>query len=56
MTLTGVPANAQNLIVNATVMRSPFVILVTFQEQLVSGPSDGYSVKFVFKVPVESNP
>ncbi|MBD0360840.1 MAG: hypothetical protein ICV56_09045 [Nitrososphaeraceae archaeon] len=51
VTLTGVPANADNLVMNATLNRA-----FTFnQETTVSSPSEGDVVKFVFRVPSETN-
>ena len=53
VTLTGVPANAPALEVNATIA-APF--FADAQEQIVSSPSDGDVVSFVFKVPSETSP
>jgi hypothetical protein len=47
VTLTDVPANAEALEVNATLNRDGAIL----QEQIVSSPSEGDTLKFVFKVP-----
>jgi hypothetical protein len=50
VTLTGVPANAADLEVNATLNRDG----ATTQEKIVSSPSEGDTVKFVFRLPSET--
>jgi hypothetical protein len=50
ITLTGVPANAENLVMNITLTQG-FASTGDRQFQLVSSPSEGEVVKFVFKVP-----
>jgi len=51
VTLTGVPANAEALEVNATLNRNGAIL----QEQIVSSPSEGDTLKFVFTVPSGTN-
>jgi hypothetical protein len=51
VTLTGVPANADNLVMNATLNRA----FALTQETTVSSPSEGDVVKFVFTVPSGTN-
>jgi hypothetical protein len=52
VTLTGpVPANAENLVMNATLNRA----FALTQETTVSSPSEGDIVKFVFTVPSGTN-
>jgi len=56
VTLTGVPANAEDLILNVTIMRLPFFVSVSeTQIKTVSSPSEGETVKFVLTVPAGSN-
>jgi len=56
VTLTGVPANAEDLEVNATIIRMPFSVQVSeTQIKTVTSPTNGDTVKFVFKVPAGSN-
>ena len=56
VTLTGVPANAEDLEVNATIIRMPFFVQVSeTQIKTVTSPTNGDTVKFVFKVPAGSN-
>ncbi len=49
VTLTGVPANAEELVVNATLFGPNY--FAVYQEKTVSSPSEGEVVKLVFKVP-----
>ena len=51
VTLTGVPANAEALEVNATLNRNGAIL----QEQIVSSPSEGDTLKLVFTVPSGTN-
>ena len=51
VTLTNVPANAEALEVNATLNRNGAIL----QEQIVSSPSEGDTLKFVFTVPSGTN-
>ena len=51
VTLTEVPANAEALEVNATLNRNGAIL----QEQIVSSPSEGDTLKFVFTVPSGTN-
>jgi hypothetical protein len=51
VTLTDVPANAVALEVNATLNRNGAIL----QEQTVSSPSEGDTLKFVFTVPSGTN-
>jgi hypothetical protein len=51
VTLTGVPANADNLVMNATLNRA----FALTQETTVSSPSEGDVVKFLFTVPSGTN-
>ncbi len=51
VTLTGVPANAEALEVNATLNRDGAIL----QEKIVSSPSEGDTLKFVFRVPSGTN-
>ena len=53
VTLTGVPANADNLVMNATLFGPNY--LAGYQETTVSSPSTGDVVKFVFRVPSGGN-
>jgi hypothetical protein len=46
VTLTGVPANADNLILNATLNRAS----ASSDETIVSSPSEGDTVKFVLRL------
>jgi hypothetical protein len=56
VTLTDVPANAGDLIMNVTIIRSPLFIPVSeTQIKTVSSPSDGDTVNFAFRVPAGSN-
>ena len=56
VTLTGVPANAEDLEMNVTIMRLPFFVAVSeTQIKTVSSPSEGETVKFVLTVPSGSN-
>jgi hypothetical protein len=56
MTLTGVPANAEDLEVNATIIRMPFFVIVSnFPVETVTSPTNGDTVKFVLTVPAGSN-
>ncbi len=50
VTLTGVPANAEDLIMNVTIDRSWYDI------KTVSSPTNGETVKFVVTVPLQTNP
>ncbi len=47
MTLIDVPDNAEDLIMNATLNRDR----AFYQEEIVSSPTEGDTVKFVFTVP-----
>jgi hypothetical protein len=51
VTLTGVPTNADNLVMNATLNRA----FALTQETTVSSPSEGDVVKFLFTVPSGTN-
>jgi len=51
VTLTGVPANADNLLMNATLNRA----FALTQETTVTSPSEGDVVKFVVTVPSGRN-
>jgi hypothetical protein len=51
VTLTDVPANAEDLEMNATLNRDGALL----QEKIVSSPSEGDKVRFVFRVPSETN-
>jgi hypothetical protein len=53
VTLIGVPANAEDLVVNATIFGPNY--FAGYQETTVSSPSEGDTVKFVFKVPAGGN-
>jgi hypothetical protein len=53
VTLIGVPANAEDLVVNATLFGPNY--FAGYQETTVSSPSEGEVVKFVFKVPAGGN-
>lgn len=56
VTLTGVPANAEDLEVNATIIRMPFFVIVSnFPVETVTSPTNGDTVKFVLTVPAGSN-
>ena len=56
VTLTGVPANAPDVEVNASIMRMPFFVTVSnYGIETVTSPSNGDTVKFVFTVPAGSN-
>jgi hypothetical protein len=56
VTLTDVPANAEDLEVNATILRMPdFIIVSNFPGDTVTSPSNGDTVKFVLTVPRGSN-
>ncbi len=56
VTLTDVPANAEDLEVNATIIRMPFFVIVSnFPVETVTNPSNGDTVKFVLTVPAGSN-
>ena len=56
VTLTGVPANAEDLEVNATIIRMPFSVQVSeTQIKTVTSPTNGDTVKFVLTVPAGSN-
>ena len=56
VTLTGVPANAEDLEVNATIIRMPFFVQVSeTQIKTVTSPTNGDTVKFVLTVPAGSN-
>jgi hypothetical protein len=55
VTLTGVPANAEDLIVNATMLTSGQCCFGNFPEQTVSSPTNGDTVKFVLTLPKGSN-
>jgi hypothetical protein len=56
VTLIGVPANAEDLIMNVTIIRLPFFVSVSeTQIKTVSSPSEGETVKFVLTVPAGSN-
>jgi hypothetical protein len=56
VTLTGVPANAEDLEMNVTILRLPFFIAVSeTQIKTVSSPTDGDTVNFDFRVPAGSN-
>ena len=57
MTLTDVPANAEDLIMNATILRMPFFVVVSdTAEETVSSPSEGDVVRFAdIRVPSGSN-
>lgn len=56
VTLTGVPANAEDLEMNVTIIRLPFFVSVSeTQIKTVSSPSEGETVKFVLTVPAGSN-
>jgi hypothetical protein len=54
VTLIGVPANAEDLIVNASVTRG-FSIVGADQPKTVSSPSEGEVIKFAVRVPSGSN-
>ena len=51
VTLTGVPANADNLVLNATLNRA----LASSDETIVSSPSEGDTVKFVLTLASGTN-
>jgi hypothetical protein len=51
VTLTDVPADAEDLEVNATLNKDGALV----QEEIVSSPSEGDRVRFVFRVPSETN-
>jgi hypothetical protein len=53
VTLIGVPANAEDLIMNATVTQG--FAPINWQIKTVSSPSEGQVVKFVVKVPSGGN-
>jgi hypothetical protein len=53
VTLTGVPANAEDLRMNATVTQG--FVPINWQIKTVSSPSEGEVVKFVVKVPSGGN-
>jgi hypothetical protein len=53
VTLTGVPANAEDLIMNATVTQG--FAPINWQIKTVSSPFEGQVVKFVVKVPSGGN-
>jgi hypothetical protein len=53
VTLTDVPPNAEDLIMNATVTQG--FVPINWQIKTVSSPSEGEIVKFVVKVPSGSN-
>jgi stress response protein SCP2 len=56
VTLIGVPANAEDIEMNVTIMRQPFFVEVSeTQIKTVSSPSEGETVKFVLTVPAGSN-
>ena len=56
VTLSGVPANAEDLEMNVTIIRLPFFVSVSeTQIKTVSSPSEGETVKFVLTVPAGSN-
>src|SRR5919112_5573790 len=56
VTLIGVPANAEDLIVNASIMRMPgFSVVGQAEPTTVSSPSGGEVLKFAVKVPSGSN-
>jgi hypothetical protein len=55
VTLTDVPANADDLIVNATMLISGNCCAGNFPEQTVSSPTNGDTVKFVLTLPAGSN-
>src|ERR671922_1296678 len=55
VTLIGVPANAEDLIMNATIIRGPFIAVSETQIKTVSSPSEGETIRFAFKVPSGSN-
>ncbi|HEU4444253.1 MAG TPA: hypothetical protein VFR94_06250 [Nitrososphaeraceae archaeon] len=56
VTLTHVPANAEDLEVNATIIRMPFFVIVSnFPVETVTSPSNGDRVKFVLTVPAGSS-
>jgi hypothetical protein len=55
VTLIGVPANAEDLIMNASIIRGQFILVSETQIKTVSSPSEGETIRFVFKVPSGSN-
>jgi hypothetical protein len=55
VTLTDVPANADDLIVNATMLTSGNCCFGNFPEEEVSSPTNGDTVKFVLTLPRGSN-
>ena len=55
VTLIGVPANAEDLIMNATIIRGQFIAVSDTQIKTVSSPSEGETIRFTFKVPSGSN-
>ena len=55
VTLIGVPANAEDLIMNATIIRGQFIAVSETQIKTVSSPSEGETIRFAFKVPSGSN-
>ena len=52
VTLTDVPANAEDLIVNATIFGQSYI---DADDTIVSSPSEGDVVSFVFRVPSVNN-
>jgi hypothetical protein len=56
VTLTDVPTDAEDLEVNATIIRMPFFVIVSNSPvETVTSPSNGDTVKFVLTVPAGSN-
>jgi hypothetical protein len=55
VTLTGVPANAEDLIMNVSMFKSPSFTIGEKQIKTVSSPSEGQVVNFVLKVPARGN-
>jgi hypothetical protein len=55
VTLTGVPDNAEDLEMNASIIRGPFIVVSDPQIKTVSSPENGDTVRFSFRVPAGSN-